>query len=110
MYPYPSPSILFIYSLLFPLVRSLVCSEEIYGNPKVEDCEQVLLEIPFARESVPSYQSQSRRIFAEPQFQWPPFGQVINTYRPQAMIQLPKVWKHSKCAPELHIRYHQSTI
>ena len=94
--PCPSPSILFIYSLCFPLVRSLVCSEEIYGNPKIEDCERVLLEIPFARQSFSSRQSQYQHVFAEPQFLEPPFAQVINMYRPRAIIQLPKVWKSSK--------------
>ncbi|KAM0801620.1 hypothetical protein BDR22DRAFT_888510 [Usnea florida] len=34
------------------------------------------------------------RIFAEPQFQTPPFGAVKNPYAPHAIVQLPKIWKH----------------
>ena len=34
------------------------------------------------------------RLFAEPQFQTPPFGAVKNPYAPNAIVQLPKIWKH----------------
>ena len=33
------------------------------------------------------------RTFAEPQFQTPPFGAVPNPYAPNAIVQLPKIWK-----------------
>ncbi|KAF6227612.1 hypothetical protein HO173_012141 [Letharia columbiana] len=92
-----STGILFLCSICFPLVRSLICSEEIFGTPKVDDCKQALLEIPFARQSVASYQSQYSHLFAEPQFQEPPFHSVTNNLRPQAIIQLPKIWKHYSC-------------
>ena len=90
------PSILLLCSLQFSLVRSLICSDELYGNPKVDDCEQALLEIPFAKESPRSYLSRHPHVFTEPQYQQPPFRQVTNNYRPEAVIQLPKIWKHGE--------------
>lgn len=89
-------SILLSCSLHFSLVRSLICSDELYGNPNVDDCEQALLEIPFAKQTHSSYSSRCPHIFAEPQFQQPPFRLVTNDHRPQAIIQLPKIWKHSE--------------
>ena len=41
------------------------------------------------------------RIFAEPQFQTPPFGAVKNPYAPHAIVQLPKIWKHG-ALPRIH--------
>lgn len=90
------PSIVLLCSLHFSLVRSLICSDEIYGKPKVADCEQALLDIPFAKQPDSNFQSRFPHVFAEPQFQVPPFYLLINNYRPQAIIQLPKIWKHSK--------------
>ena len=95
-----NPSILFICSLGFLPVRSLVCNSEVFGNPKVEDCSQALLEIPFARRPPGSFQSRYPHFFAEPQFQEPPFHLVTNNYRPQAIIQIPKIWKRSKSHPQ----------
>ena len=35
------------------------------------------------------------RLFAEPQYMQPPFSGVYNVYRPNAIVLLPKIWKHS---------------
>lgn len=88
-------SILFLLSLCLPLVRSFICNGVVYGSPKVDDCKQALLELPFAREPR-SYQARYPHIFVEPQFQKPQFLLVTNDFRPHAIVQLPKIWKHSK--------------
>ena len=95
-------SIVTLCSLCFHLVSSLTCNGEVYGNPKVEDCEEALLEIPCARGPVGSDQSQYNQFFAEPQFLEPPFRGISNRFRPRAIIQLPKFWKHSKCHSQNH--------
>ena len=89
------PSILFLLSLCLPLVRSFICSEDVYGSPNVDDCKQALLEVPFARKPGGD-QARYSHVFAEPQFQEPPFSSVTNNLRPQAIVQLPRIWKHSK--------------
>ena len=89
------PSLLILWTLYFPLVRSSSCNGLLYGYPNIDDCEQALLEIPFARE-VSSSRSQTPQLFAEPQFQSPPFHSITNNLRPQSIVQLPKIWKHSK--------------
>ena len=91
-----APSLLISWSLYFPLVRSLVCDGLVYGTPKIGDCEQALLQIPFARQADSSPQNRSPQLFVEPQFQSPPFNAIINNFRPQPIVQLPKIWKHSK--------------
>ena len=97
---WPIPSTLFLCGFLPPLARSLICSDGVYGNPKMNDCEQALLEIPFARQPIDSHQSSLPHVFVEPQFLRPPFRQFTNTFRSQSMIQLPKIWKHSKLSSE----------
>ncbi len=89
------PSILFLLSLCLPLVRSFICNGVVYGSPKVDDCKQALLELPFAREPH-SYQARYPHVFVEPQFQNPQFLLVTNDLRPHAIVQLRKIWKHSK--------------
>ena len=89
------PSLLILWTLYFPLVSSSFCNGLLYGTPKIDDCEQALLEIPFAREASSS-RSQTPQLFAEPQFQSPPFHGITNNLRPQSIVQLPKIWKHSK--------------
>ena len=96
MIPCLIPSTLILYSLNFPLVRSLFCSAGVYGSPNIADCEQALLEIPFARISERSWEAPLVHVFVEPQFQKPPFRSIDNRFRPEAIIQLPKVWKHSE--------------
>ena len=90
------PSTLVLCGFLPPLARSLVCSDGVYGNPKIDDCQLALLEIPYARQPIDSHQSSLPHVFAEPQFLRPPFRQFTNTFRSQSIIQLPKIWKHSK--------------
>ena len=88
-------SVLFLCSLCFSPVSSFVCSGEVYGNPNIGDCGRALLEIPHARQPVSSHRARVFHIFAEPQFQHPPFPLVTNNFRPAAIIQLPKIWKQS---------------
>ena len=89
------PTLLISWIPYFPVVHSSFCNGLLYGYPNVDDCEQALLEIPFAREGSSS-RSQTPQLFAEPQFQSPPFHSITNNLRPQAIVQLPKIWKHSK--------------
>ena len=95
-----NPSTLVLCGFLPPLACSLVCSDRVYGNPKVDDCKQALLKIPFARQPIDSQQSRLPHAFAEPQFLKPPFRLFPNAFRPQSIIQLPKIWKHSKSRSE----------
>ena len=88
-------SILIFCSLHLTLVHSLICSQTTYGTPNPDDCAQALLEIPFAKNTMPSGEARLFHLFTEPQFQLPPFHRVTNNFRPQAIIQLPKFWKHS---------------
>ncbi|KAM0798482.1 hypothetical protein BDR22DRAFT_374387 [Usnea florida] len=92
-----SPSLLMSWTLYFAVVRSLFCNGLLYGNPNIDDCEQALLEIPFARQAGSSSRSQIPQLFAEPQFQAPPYGSISNGLRPQPIVQLPKIWKHNSC-------------
>lgn len=90
------PSLLISWTLYIPIVGSLICNGLLYGTPNINDCEQALLEIPFAREGSSS-RSQTPQLFAEPRFQSPPFHLITNNLRPQAIVQLPKIWKHNSC-------------
>lgn len=102
---------LYFFSLYIPVAHSVSCSGVVYGTPKAEDCQQALLEIPFAREAPRRSQVLYPHIFAEPQFQEPPFREVINGYRPNSIIQLPKIWKYSKPqGPNLSICFHSSLV
>ena len=96
MSSFVGPSLLISLTLYFPVVRSLFCNGLLYGNPKIDDCEQALLEIPFARQAGSSSRSQLPQLFAEPQFQAPPFRLISNNLRPLTIVQLPKIWKHSE--------------
>ena len=86
----------FLWALYYPLVLSAECSASVYGTPDVQDCIQALSWIPYAQESPSDPRSQQIRIFAEPQYLRTPFGALNNGYRPHAIVQLPKTWKHSK--------------
>ena len=97
-----SSTLLISWILCIPLVRSSFCNGLLYGSPNIDDCEQALLEIPFAREGSSS-RSQTPQLFAEPQFQVPPFHSITNNLRPQSIVQLPKIWKHSKSRAECHL-------
>ena len=48
-----------------------------------------------------SPEANAFRIFADPEFQSPPFGAVPNPYAPKAIVQLPKIWKHG-ALPRIH--------
>lgn len=84
---------------LCPLTSATFCHAGIYGTPNVQDCLQALNWIPYAR-LAPSYPlSQQPHVFSEPQFLQPPFSSLDNPYRPSAIIQLPKIYKHSESIP-----------
>lgn len=75
------------------------CNGALYGVRRVQDCLQALDWIPYARFSPPSqhyFRSQQLQLFSEPQYSMPPFAGVRNTYAPNSIVQLPKIWKHSK--------------
>ncbi len=101
---YFSPIILFIYSLHVSLVRSVVCNKELYGSPKATDCDQVLLKIPFAGHFGTSDDSRQSHLFVEPQFLRPPFSEVLNRFRPEPIIQVPKIWKHGELGSRISRR------
>ena len=77
------------------LVASTICNSEVYGTPSKWDCYVALDQIPYAFPPRPDPLSQQPRIFAEPQYMTPPFGQVDNVYRPSAIVQLPKIYTFS---------------
>lgn len=85
-----------LWPLYYPLALSTQCSATVYGAPSVGDCIQALNWIPFAQQSPSDPLSEQIRIFAEPQYLQTPFGALNNGYRPHAVVQLPKVWEHSK--------------
>ncbi|KAM0794005.1 hypothetical protein BDR22DRAFT_827330 [Usnea florida] len=60
------------------LVASTVCNSDVYGTPSKWDCNGALAQIPYAYPPRPNPMSQWPRIFAEPQYMSPPFGQVDN--------------------------------
>ena len=74
---------------------AILCDKDLYGTPNMQDCYEAMFWIPYinppARDSP---EAKAFRIFAEPQFQSPPFGAVKNPYAPNAIVQLPKIWKH----------------
>ena len=90
----------FIYLLLFlscrPLAASEVCNRGIYGVPSHVDCVQAFTKIPYTQAPESQHESSSRELFSEPQYLVPPFGGVINRYRPKPINQLPKIWRYSK--------------
>ena len=60
----------------------------------MEDCYQAMFWIPYINPPARgSPDANAYRMFAEPQFQTPPFGAVQNLYAPNAIVQLPKIWK-----------------
>lgn len=87
--------VVLICLLYSSIAHSLLCNGAIYGNPVVEDCIQALSWIPFAEapHSLPG--ASALRIFAEPQQMSVPFAALPNNRRPRAIVQLPKIWKHS---------------
>ena len=85
-----------LWALYYPLGLSAECSAIIYGNPNVQDCIRALNWIPYSQESPSDPLSQQIRIYAEPQYLQTPFGALNNAYRPHAIVQLPKIWKHSQ--------------
>ena len=78
------------------------CSKDLYGTPNIQDCYEAMFWIPYINPPGRySPDAQAFRIFAEPQFQSPPFGAVQNPYAPKAIVQLPKIWKHG-ALPRIH--------
>lgn len=82
--------------ILHPQTSATFCNGAIYGTPVAQDCLEALNWIPYAR-AAPSYPlAQQPHVFSEPQFLQPPFTGLDNPYRPSAIIQLPKIYKHSE--------------
>lgn len=79
----------------YALVTANLCDGGIYGFPDVQDCLQALAWIPFARLHPPSPRSHQLQVFSEPQYLQPPFTNLSNVFSPNAIVQLPKIWKHS---------------
>ena len=88
-----------LYALHSPLVLSAWCSASLYGTPIIADCKHALSWIPSIGKVPSDPQSQQPRIFADPQHLPIPYGGVSNEYRPHAIVQLPKIWKHSEDTP-----------
>ena len=76
------------------LVNSTRCNAGIYGIPDYYDCQQTFAWVSYMGLIEPGEAAQPR-LFAEPQYMGPPFSGVYNVYRPNAIVQLPKIWKHS---------------
>ena len=72
-----------------------LCNGYIYGIPDPSDCSRALEKIPYAT-SRGDDGITAPHLFVEPQMMPNPFGFVSNTYRPNKIIQLPKIWKYSK--------------
>lgn len=69
-----------------------------YGTPNIQDCYEAMFWIPYINTpGRDSPEAKAFRIFAEPQFQTLPFSAVKNQYAPNAIVQLPKIWKHGSC-------------
>ena len=82
--------------LLYGILASCTsCNSAIYGSPRYGDCRKAISKIPFAQEKPPNVRGQVPRNFVEPQYLQPPFRGVSNAYRRDAIVQLPKIWKHS---------------
>lgn len=77
------------------LVSAAVCNSDVYGIPNPRDCAQALRKIPFATLPPSEPQSLQPHFFAEPQYMDPEFGGIDNAFRPNAIVQLPKIWKYS---------------
>ena len=81
------------------LVTSWICSDEIYGRVNAYDCHMAIGKIPFAQLPASHDAALNIRQFSEPQFQNPKFGALENHIPSQAIVQLPKMWKHSESNP-----------
>lgn len=96
IFPYIRWLAICIGMLRLTLVDSQSCNSAIYGTPNILDCYEALGWIPFSRMQ-PSYPpSLQLRVFSEPQYLPPPFASLNNPYRPEAIIQLPKIGRHSE--------------
>jgi len=83
----------------YSLVTAIQCSGTIYGCPEAQDCMNAIASIPFASSfpHSPNYiRPQQLQVFSEPQYLQPPFASLSNTYYPNAIVQLPKIWRHSR--------------
>lgn len=74
-----------------------ICDKAQYGTPNIEDCKTAMSWIPYFDQPAGRHQNEATafRTFAEPQFLKPPFSPVRNEWAPRAIVQLPKIWKHS---------------
>lgn len=73
---------------------SILCSSNLYGQPRGSDIAVVAQAIPFAK-SDPDGQMDVARIFAEPAFFTPSFSALKNGW-PSRMMQLPLIWRFSR--------------
>ena len=94
MLPSVRTTAMMVWLLCCQFVGTTFCEAGIYGTPNIQDCRQALTWIPYIQES-DSNQAAQPRIFAEPQYMLPPFNGVYNAHRPSAIVQVPKIWKHS---------------
>ena len=85
-----------LWACCSPLILAISCDSSIYGDPIIQDCYEALYWIPSARLGPSDPISQQPRIFAEPQYLQTPFDGLNNVYSPHAIVQLPKIWKHSR--------------
>ena len=73
------------------------CSGALFGYPNPNDCIEAMRWIPYFSSPGGSTKDPATAIrqFVEPQFLDPPFSPVSNPYAPLAIVQMPKIWKHS---------------
>lgn len=101
-------------------VTEQLCDKDLFGTPNVDDCYHAMFWIPYMNS--PAKQSPAataNRLFAEPQHLDPPFSAVKNKWAPNAIVQLPRIWKFgtspqcpkariSICPPVIHRRISSS--
>lgn len=72
------------------------CSAAVFGVPPWNDCLAAFNKVPFAEDYETNRNANLTRLYSEPQYLRPPFGEVFNRYAPRAINQMPKIWQHSK--------------
>ena len=73
-----------------------LCSAAVFGVPPWIDCVAAFSKIPYAGSYKINVNAHLKRLYGEPQYLNQQFGAVINRYAPRAIIQIPKIWQHSK--------------
>ena len=77
--------------------QDIFCSGDLFGQPVANDCKEAMKWIPYFMSPSGGAKNPATalRLFVEPQFMDLPFSPVSNPYSPLAIVQLPKIWKHS---------------